>query len=89
MRESSAKSKSTIKMLCDNAGAIATARSEMITTRTKHIDIADLYIKQAVEEKFIIMEKVPTRENLADLMTKPLDRQVIRKMVTSIYSIRK
>jgi hypothetical protein len=77
-----------ITMKCDNAGAIATAGNDMITTRTKHIDIADLYIKQAVQEKFIVMEKVPTKENLADLMTKPLDRQVIRKMVTSIYSIR-
>ena len=35
-----------ICMLCDNEGAIATAGNEMITNRTKHTAIADLYIKQ-------------------------------------------
>ena len=77
-----------IAMLCDNEGAIATAENDMITTRTKHVDIADLYIKQAVQDKFIMMEKVPAKENLADLMTKPLPRQVVQRMVSLIYSTR-
>ena len=72
-------------MLCDNEGAIATAENDMITTRTKHVDIADLYIKQAVQDKFIMMEKVPTKDNLADLMTKPLPRQVVQRMVSFTY----
>ena len=75
-------------MLCDNEGAIATAGNDMITTRTKHVDIADLYIKQAVQESFILMEKVHTKDNLADLMTKPLARQKVQGMVSAIYSKR-
>ena len=77
-----------ITMLCDNEGAIATAGNDMITTRTKHVDIADLYIKQAVQDQFILMEKVPTKENLADLMTKPLPKQTVKGMVSFIYSVR-
>ena len=77
-----------ITVLCDNEGAIATAENDMITTRTKHVDIADLYIKQAVQENFILMKKVHTKENLADLMTKPLARQKIQGMVSAIFSKR-
>jgi hypothetical protein len=77
-----------ITVLCENEGAIATAENDMITTRTKHVDIADLYIKQAVQENFILMKKVHTKENLADLMTKPLARQKIQGMVSAIFSKR-
>jgi len=77
-----------ITVLCDNEGAIATAENDMITTRTKHVDIADLYIKQAVQENFILMKKVHTKVNLADLMTKPLARQKIQGMVSAIFSKR-
>ena len=52
------------------------------------MDIADLYIKQAVQENFILMEKVHTKDNLADLMTKPLARQKVQGMVSAIYSKR-
>ena len=75
-------------MLCDNEGAIATAGNELITNRTKHIAIADLYIKQAVQEAFIDIVKVGTKENLADLTTKPLSKQRIKELVVSIYSPR-
>ena len=49
-----------ISMLCDNGGAVATAGNDMMTTRIKHVDTADLYIKQAVQEKFILREEDPT-----------------------------
>ena len=77
-----------ITMLCDNGGAVATAGNDMMTTRIKHVDTADLYIKQAVQEKFILMEEAPTKENLADLMTKPLPKQTVKGMVSFIYSMR-
>ena len=78
-----------IRMLCDNEGAIATAGNELITNRTKHIAIADLYIKQAVQEAFIDVVKIDTKKNLADLTTKPLSKQRIRLLVAPIYSRRK
>ena len=58
----------------------------MITNRTKHIAIADLYIKQAVQEAFIDIAKIDTKKNLADLTTKPLSKQRIKMLVASIYS---
>ena len=76
-------------MLCDNEGAIATAGNELITNRTKHIAIADLYIKEAVKEAFIDIVKVDTKENLADLTTKPLSKQRIKMLVASIFSPRR
>jgi hypothetical protein len=76
-----------ITMLCDNGGAVATAGNDMMTTRIKHVDTADLYIKQAVQEKFILMEEAPTKENLADLMTKPLPKQAVQGMVSFTYSM--
>ena len=42
-----------VKLFCDNQGARVTAVNGIRSKRSKHIDIADLYVLQAVEEKLI------------------------------------
>ena len=58
----------------DNQGAIALAKNPVSHSRTKHIDIRHHFIREAVEEKVIAVQYCPTKEMLADLLTKPLHR---------------
>ena len=57
-------------MYCDNQGALSlTSEGTRQHQRTKHIDVRYYFIK---EQKDIIFKYVPTDENLADILTKPL-----------------
>lgn len=58
----------------DNQGTIALAKNPVSHSRTKHIDIRHHFIREATESEIIIVEYCPTKEMLADMLTKPLHR---------------
>ena len=64
--------KQSIRLFADNQGAIALAKNPVHHQRSKHIDIRYHFIRLDVEEGVVILEYVPTNENIADLFTKPL-----------------
>lgn len=57
----------------DNTSAINISKNPIQHSRIKHIDICHHFIRDLVEEKVISLEFVPTKSQLADLFTKPLD----------------
>ena len=61
-----------IELYCDNQGSIDSAGNSRQSARTRHITQHDLFVRQAVINKMVKCVKVPTAENLADFMTKPL-----------------
>ena len=61
-------------LLCDNNGAIALSSDPTFHARVKHIDVRHHFIREKVEDKTIFITRVPSRENLADIFTKPLGR---------------
>ncbi|KAE8239874.1 hypothetical protein A4X13_0g8029 [Tilletia indica] len=61
-----------IEILCDNQAAICVSKNPVLHSRTKHIDIAHHWIKDAVNQKQLSFTYVPTDENPADLLTKAL-----------------
>ena len=61
-----------IEMYCDNQGSIDSAGNSRQSSRTRHITQHDLFVRQAVINKTVKCVKVPSAENWADLMTKPL-----------------
>ena len=68
----------------DNQGAIALAKNYISNSRTKHIERRHLKIRELTEEFVVRPEFVPTDENVADIMTKPLGRvkfEKFRKMI--------
>ena len=73
-----------VQLLCDNQGARVTAVNGIRSRRSKHIEIADLYVLQAVEEKLLEIKRVDSKDNLADFLTKPLGPQkfvsIIRRL---------
>ena len=56
----------------DNAGALELANNPKLRPRTKHIAIPYHHFRHHVNAGTIIIEKVATQENLADIFTKPL-----------------
>jgi hypothetical protein len=64
----------------DNQGCIAMTENPVMHQRTKHIDIRYHFVRERVESGDIKLEYVPTEEQLADLLTKPL----LRNRVTSL-----
>jgi hypothetical protein len=58
----------------DNQSAIALAKNPVFHDRSKHIELKYHFIREAVETKKIELEFVPTKLQLADILTKPLGR---------------
>ena len=66
---------------CDNQGAIALAKDNKFHSRTKHIDIRYHFIREAVEDKKIMVSYIPTEENVSDILTKALAKPKFQRFV--------
>ena len=63
---------SPIDLFSDSQGGIAQAYNPTNRTATKHVDVADHYMREQVERKRITVSYVKTTEMDADIFTKPL-----------------
>ena len=52
--------------------------------KVRHIEVQDLWLQGAIKDKRMKLSKVPGEENMADLMTKPLAAEVIRKHLSGL-----
>ena len=57
---------------CDNVGAKQLAANPVFHSRTKNIEIDIHYIRDKVLSKEIEVRYIPTEEQIADILTKPL-----------------
>lgn len=62
----------TVVLYEDNQSAIHLAKNRETCKRTKHLDVKYHFIREKVEEGTIQVEYVPTSDQLADVLTKPL-----------------
>jgi len=63
----------TMVIHCDNTSAINISKNLVQHSRTKHIDIQHHFIRDLVESKEVALIFIPTENQLADILTKPLD----------------
>jgi len=63
-----------VKIHCDNQSDIHLVNHKVYHERTKLIDIRLHFVRDLIESKEIVMEKVASEENPADVFTKPLPR---------------
>ena len=61
-----------IPIYCDNTSTINISKNLMIHSKTKHIPIKYQFLREQVVEKNIRVEYVGTKEQVADIFTKPL-----------------
>ena len=63
----------------DNQGAIMLAKNPVQHQRSKHIDIKYHFIRSEVESGSIVLNYIPTDQDIADLFTKPVSKIKFRK----------
>ena len=69
-----------LQLGCDNQSAINLTRNPVQHSRSKHIDIRYHFIKERVEDGELKLEYVPTKEQLADIFTKPLPKEAFQNL---------
>ena len=57
----------------DNMSCISFTKNPGEHGRTKHIDVRSCFVRQWVDYGELVLEPVPTKEQLADIFTKALD----------------
>eukprot|EP00253_Pinus_taeda_P003789 PITA_03789 len=62
-------------IFCDNSSAIALSNNFVFHKRTKHIDTNFHYIRELVNNGEIVLQHCRTQEQVADILTKPLDQK--------------
>jgi hypothetical protein len=67
------KPKATI-IFCDNQGAIALAKNPQFHSRMKHVEIQHNFVREKVSDGAIQLEYVNTESQVADGLTKALDK---------------
>jgi hypothetical protein len=71
---------SKVPLLCDNESAIRMADNPVEHSRTKHIAIRYHFLRDHQQRGGIEIDYVSTKEQLADIFTKPLDEKKITKL---------
>jgi len=67
-----------LKIYCDNNSAVYSNNNKSLT-KSKHIDIKFLVVKETVQEKQISIEHIGTKSMLADPLTKGLIHKVFHE----------
>ncbi|GJR49202.1 retrovirus-related pol polyprotein from transposon TNT 1-94 [Tanacetum coccineum] len=64
-----------VPIMCNNKGEIDLSKNPVQHSRTKHIKIRHHFLRDNVQKGHISIEKVPSVDNIADILTKPLKRE--------------
>lgn len=65
----------------DNQGAIALSENPTDHARTKHVGISYHWLRERIQERVFSPSWVPGTENIADICTKNLGRDVFNGLV--------
>ncbi|GJR65352.1 copia protein [Tanacetum coccineum] len=65
-----------VPIMCDNKGAIDLSENPVQHSRTKHIEIRHHFLRDNVQKGHISIEKVPSVDNIVDILMKPLKREL-------------
>jgi hypothetical protein len=64
----------------DNSGALQLAQLPKMRPRTKHINVKYHHFREAVEQKRVHIVHVPSEDQLGDLLTKNLPRDLFTRL---------
>eukprot|EP00253_Pinus_taeda_P034217 PITA_34217 len=64
-----------ISILCDNTSAISISKNPITHSKTKHIPIKYHFLREQVLEQKVKLEYVPSKEQAANIFTKPLPKE--------------
>ena len=58
----------------DNSAAVKLAQNPEFHRRTKHVDVKYFFVREKVIDRSIEISQISTKHQVADVMTKPLDK---------------
>ena len=70
----------SVPLLCDNKSAVKIANNSCLHSRTKHIDIRHHFLREKETNGDICLQNVRSKEQLADIFTKPLDESTFVRL---------
>jgi hypothetical protein len=70
-----------VPLYIDSNSALKLTRNPEFHSKSKHIDVKHHFIREKVESKEIDTQRVNTKDNLADILTKPLARPTHEDLV--------
>ena len=76
--------KSSPVLHCDNIGATYLAANPVMHSRTKHIDLDFHFVRERVAIKALQIAVVSSKDQLADIMTKPLPAPRFQQLCSSL-----
>lgn len=66
-------------IFCDNTSAESLAKNPILHQRTKHIEVREHFIREKVHDGDIVLHHCNTKENVADIFTKALGKELFFK----------
>ena len=73
----------------DNSASLANAMADNIHLGSRHLAIQIGVIRQAVRDLIIKPAYINTNQNIADSMTKPMDKKHVLAFTPAMYGVRK
>lgn len=74
----------SVKFFCDSQSAIYLAKNPAYHSKSKHILVKYHYVRHVIDEGHVILDKVHTQKNCADMFTKPVILEKLRWCITSL-----
>ena len=65
---------------CDNTSAISLSKNPVQHSKAKHIPIKFHYLREHATNKNIKLEYIPTKEQVVDIFTKPLNKEAFEQL---------
>jgi hypothetical protein len=68
-------------VFCDNEAAVRISKDTVCHSRTKHVSLSFWFVREHQEADEIAVKSIPTKEQLADFLTKPLNKPTFDTVV--------
>ncbi|GFU43755.1 retrovirus-related Pol polyprotein from transposon TNT 1-94 [Trichonephila clavipes] len=75
-------------MFCDNQAAISFSKSPVENYRTKHIDVRYYFLRNLIYDNVFQIKYIGTKNNLADIFTKPMVKEKLLQFCRKLFLFR-
>ena len=65
---------------CDNISTVSLSANPFLHSRTKHMELDLYFVREKVMERKLVVNHVPTEDQVADVLTKPLSFKFFDKL---------